>query len=115
MSYSSGILNKRIEIARRSDNAESSFGKAGQPQYESLGLFWAAADFSRGTKSLREGAFDAYDIVMFRMRYHACIDRWCIIKYQGKWYQIDTFNADMQGNQIQITATEMSNQQVNIV
>ena len=60
-------------------------------------------------------ALDAYDTVMFRMRYNKEIDRWCLIQYRGKWYQITSCNEDYQENQIQITATEMVNQKVNIV
>ena len=35
--------------------------------------------------------------------------------YQGRWYQIQSFNEDYQSNEIQITATELANQQVTIV
>ena len=84
-------------------------------RYSILGEFWAAEDYNKGVKSLREGAYDAYDTVMFRMRYHAEIDRWCLIQYQGRWYQIQSFNANYQDNQIQITAMELANQQVTIV
>ena len=115
MAYSTGILNKRITIAKRADDTTESFGKSGQPKYELLGTFWAAEDFNRGTKSLREGAFDAYDTVMFRMRFQKEVDRWCLIQYRGKWYQIQSFNEDYQNNQIQITAIELANQNVNIV
>ena len=108
MAYSSGMLNKRITIATRAEE-EQEFGKQGQARYTILGQFWAAEDFNRGVKSLREGAYDAYDTVMFRLRYHAAIDRWCVIRYDGKWYQINSFNADKQANTIQITATEMAN------
>jgi lipocalin len=52
---------------------------------------------------------------MFRMAHDARIDRWCLIKYNGRWYQITSFNDDYQTNRIQITAMEMANQQVNIV
>jgi len=52
---------------------------------------------------------------MFRMRWAKVVDRWCLIKYQGRWYQIQSFNADYQENQIQITATEMVNQKVTLV
>lgn len=116
MAYSSGMLNKRVVVARRAMYTEAdNFGKNGQPKYELLGTFWAAEDFNRGVKSLREGAFDAYDTVMFRMRYYKGVDRWCIIQYQGRWYQIQSFNADYQSNQIQITAVEIANQNVNVV
>ena len=114
MAYSTGMMNKRVTIARRKTDAEGTFGKSGQPKYELLGTFWAAETFNKGAKSLQEGAFDAYDTVMFRLRYNASIDRWCLIQYHGKWYQIHSCNEDYQDNQIQITAIEMANQQIGI-
>lgn len=104
-----------MTVAKRATVDDATFGKAGQPKYEILGTFWMAEDFNRGTKSLREGAFDAYDTVMFRMRWNKDIDRWCLLKYHGKWYQIQSFNESYQENQIQITAIELANQQVNLV
>ena len=108
-------MNKRVTVAKRAENTQESFGKSGQPKYEILGTFWMAEDFNKGVKSLREGALDAYDTVMFRCRYNAKFDRWCLLQYKGKWYQITSFNEDFQDNQIQITATEMANQNVNII
>ncbi len=114
MAYTTGIMNKRITIAQRySDGMDA--GWNGAPQYKILGTFWAAEDFTKGKKALQEGAFDAYDIVMFRMRYNKDVDRWCLIQYQERWYQIQSFNASYQDNQIQITAIELANQQVNLV
>lgn len=115
MSYSTGMMNKRVTVARRAANAPDRFGKSGQVRYEILGTYWAAYSFNKGMKSLQEGAFDAYDTVMFRMRYHEGIDRWCILQYKGRWYQIQTLNVDYMENQIQITALEMTNQNVTIV
>ena len=113
MSYSTGMLNKRIQIYQRaeegSDLKGKNFGKSGQPKYQLLGPFWANETFSKGVKALHEGALDAYDTVMFRLRYHECIDRWCVIRYDGTWYQIQSFHPDPQANTIQITATEMAN------
>ena len=117
MAYSTGILNKRVTVAKRAAVSDdgSNFGKSGQPKYEILGTFWMGETFNKGVKSLREGALDAYDTVMFRCRYNKDIDRWCLLKYNGKWYQITSFNEDYQENQIQMTAVELANQQVNIV
>ena len=116
MAYSSGMMNKRVTVAKRATTQDNTFGGSSNiTRYEILGTFWMAEDFSRGTKSLREGAYDAYDTVMFRCRYNADIDRWCLLQYQCKWYQILSFNASYQDNQIQITAQEMANQQINIV
>ena len=116
MAYSTGMMNKRITIATRVKQEMGDFGMGSAGlEYQILGTFWAAEDFNRGTKTLREGAVDAYDTVMFRMRYNAQIDRWCLIKYHDVWYQIDSFNASYQDNTIQITAREMPNQDVTII
>ena len=116
MAYSTGMMNKRVKIAKRVDSEGGSFGRSsGGQKYTMLGEFWAAESFNKGVKSLREGAVDAYDTVMFRMRFHAEIDRWCLVQYHGRWYQIQSFNEDYQTNEIQITATEMANQNVTIV
>lgn len=116
MSYSTGMMNKRVTIATRVKQEMGDFGMGSAGlEYQILGTFWAAEDFNRGTKALREGAVDAYDTVMFRMRYNAQIDRWCLIKYHDVWYQIDSFNASYHDNSIQITAREMSNQDVTII
>lgn len=113
--YSAGMMNKVVTIAKRFHDQQESFGKQGSPKYEIIGQFWAAEDYNKGVKSLREGAFDAYDTVMFRMAYDARIDRWCLVKYNGKWYQIQSCNEDYQTNKIQITAIEMANQQVALI
>ena len=116
MGYSSGMMNKRIKIAKRVDSTGGDFGRSsGGQKYTLLGEFWASEKFDKGMKSLREGAVDAYDIVMFRMRFNAEIDRWCLIQYQGKWFQIQSCNEDYQTNEIQITAKEMANQNVTII
>lgn len=109
-------MNKRVKIAKRVDSEGGRFGRSsGGQKYTLLGEFWAAEDFNKGVKAIREGAVDAYDTVMFRMRYHKGIDRWCLVQYHGRWYQIQSFNEDYQQNQIQITATELANQKVTIV
>ena len=109
-------MNKRIKIAKRVDSTGGDFGRSsGGQKYTMLGEFWASEKFDKGMKSLREGAVDAYDTVMFRMRFNADIDRWCLIQYQGKWFQIQSCNEDYQTNEIQITAREMANQQVTII
>ena len=108
-------MKYRVTVAKRTTDDTATFLKSGQPKYEILGTFWFGETFNKGVKSLREGALDSYDTVMFRCRFNKDIDRWCLLKFHGKWYQITSFNEDYQDNQIQITATELANQQVNIV
>ena len=120
MAYETGMMEMRVKVLKRATNTTETFGKSGQPKYEWLRQagdhgFWASERFDKGMKSLREGALDSYNIVMFRMRYVQGMDEWCLIQYQGKWYQITSFNESFRNNEIQITATRMANQQVNIV
>ena len=120
MAYSTGMMNKRVKVAKRVTDEGASFGKSGHPKYEWLRqegdhALWMAETFTKGVKAMHEGALDAYDTVMFRCRFNKDIDRWCLLQYRGKWYQITSFNEDYQENQIQMTAVELANQQVNIV
>ena len=105
MAYTSGLLKHRVTILNK--QVAAGFGET--TSYQPAATVWADMTWNKGVKALREGALDAYDTVMFRMRYHEEIDRWCVIQYLGKWYQILSFNADYQENQIQITAQEMAN------
>ena len=116
MAYSAGMLDKKITFYRRATAEDGKYGKnsAGE-KYELVGTFNAAEDFNKGVKSLRLGAVEAYDVVMFRMHYRKGIDRWCLIKYNGAWYEIESFNANQREDQIQITAHERVNQKVTIV
>ena len=120
MSYSSGMLGKRVKVAKRAINTQETFGKSGQPKYEWVRkegdhAFWCGVSFDKGMKSLREGALDSYATEMFRFRRHANMDEWCLLQYQGKWFQIQSFNEDYQDNTIQITAVRLANQKVTIV
>ena len=106
MAYSTGMMNRRVHIMTRS-NGTGSFGKnSAGVTYAYAATVWAAVDFNRGTKSLREGAYDGYDRVMFRMRWNATIDRNAMLVWDGKTFQIESFNSDKYQNTIQITAVE---------
>jgi hypothetical protein len=57
-------------------------------------------------KSLREGALDAYDTVIIRMRYNKIVTRDSLLVHDGRTYQIQSFHRDMRENIVQITAVE---------
>ena len=116
MGYGAGLLNKRITIAMRIKAETGKFGlDSAGVKYKIVGTYWAGKQFNKGVKSLREGAVDAYDVVIFRFHYQKDFDRWALLKCQDKWYQIESFNDDYQDNMIQITARELANQDVTIV
>ena len=64
MSYAAGMMDKRVQILARGDATDGEFGVNSEgAEYAKVGCVWAAVDFSRGMKSIREGAYDAYDDV----------------------------------------------------
>ena len=109
MGYSSGMLKFRVEILNKKDPSELAFGATNK--YESEGCVWADITWSKGVKALREGALDAFDTVMIRMRWNNLITRESLLKHDGITYQIQSLHADRQENTIQITATEMTTKQ----
>ena len=107
MAQSSGFRNKRVAIINRSTDGGGDFGRnsAGRPYvYETT--VWASVRFNKGVKSLREGAVDAYDTILFGMLYTPNVSRESMLVYDSRTFQIQSFNRDYQTNEIQITAVE---------
>lgn len=107
MSYSTGILKHRVTILKRSRATVGQYGKdSAGISWTPVRAVWAAVDYSRGTHSMREGALDAYQVIMVRMRYNGIVNPRCRIGYNGLVYQIipDTFHAEEQENTIQFNA-----------
>lgn len=100
--YSTGMLNRRVAIMKRATDAQD-FGK--DRGYVYATTVWASVDYSRGTKSLREGALDAYDKLVIRMRWNNVVDPFCMVVYHGRTYQIESFNDDDHDNQIQLVVS----------
>lgn len=96
-------MHQRVTIKNK--NASATFGDT--TTYSTAGTVWANVSFSKGMKALHEGALDAYDTVIVRMRYNTIVNRDSHIVYDGTEYQIQSFHRDYQENIIQITATEI--------
>lgn len=101
--YDAGMTDRRVTILNKV--VKSGFGET--TGYAPAVTVWAALTWNHGVKSLREGVLDAYDTVMFRMRWNDFVTRESRLVCDGKTYQIQSLNADKQANQIQITATEV--------
>ena len=104
--YSTDILRHRVAILNKKDADKVKFG--GKTEYEQVACVHADVTFSKGVKSLREGALDAYDTVMIRMRWNNIVNKFSLLECDGITYQIQSLHADKQENTIQITATEMT-------
>lgn len=108
MTYSTGIIDKRITVLVPLAPTDGEFGvNSGGVVYKAVRMVWAAVDWSRGTKSIREGALDAYDVVMVRTRWHAYLTRECRLSIDGIVYAIESYHADRRADTIQITAREL--------
>ena len=103
MPYSSDILRYRVTILNK--QVASGFGET--TAYHPAATVWADVTWSKGVKALREGALDAYDTVLIRMRYNDVVTRDSRLQCEGVTYQIQSLHADRQANTIQITATEI--------
>lgn len=115
MGYSSGMMLKRVRVARRKVAERNAFGlDAGGVKWIVIGEFWASTTFVKGMKQMREGAVDAYDTVMVRMRWTPEVSRECAIDIGGGWYSIESFNEDYRENIIQMTVREMATGMVNL-
>lgn len=103
MAYTSGMLKYRVTILNK--QVASGFGET--TSYQPSATVWADVTWNKGVKALREGALDAYDTVLIRMRYNDIVTRDSRLQHDGVTYQIQSLHADRQANTIQITATEI--------
>ncbi len=103
MSYQSGFLHTRVTIRNKVTTA--AFGET--TGYQDVATVWANVSFSKGMKALHEGALDAYDTVIVRMRYNTIVSRDSHLVHDEKEYQIQSFHRDHRENIIQITAVEI--------
>ena len=103
MAYTSGLLKYRVTSLNK--QVASGFGET--TSYQPAATVWADITWLKGAKALREGALDAYDTVLIRMRYNDVVTRDSRLQHGGVTYQIQSLHADRQENTIQITATEI--------
>ena len=94
-----------VKIKNKKDASQIGFGE--KATYEVVAEVHADLTWKRGQKALKEGALDAQDTVMFRMRWNNIVTRESLLECEGVTYQIQSLHADHQDNIIMITATEM--------
>lgn len=113
MSYASGMLEHRITFVEVKGAKNGEYGRE-TDGWRKVATVHAAATFNKGVRAMREGAVDAYDTIMFRLRWHPQIHRECRILYDGRVYAISSYNSDRRRNTIQITATELVGDKVSL-
>ena len=106
---SSGMRDKRVTILVKQETDGGRFGRgATAPTWEPIAMVWANVAFARGTEALRHGALDAYDVIMVRCHYIKRATRDCRLQYDGRTWEIESFNSDYRQNELQITAHEVT-------
>ena len=99
------MLNHMVAILKKKDADKLDFGE--KVEYEQVACVHANLTWKKGQKALNEGALDAQDTVMFRMRWNSIVTRDCRLQCEGVTYQIQSLHADRLENTLQITATEI--------
>ena len=103
MPYSSDILRYRVTILNK--QVASGFGET--TSYQPAACVHADVTWNKGVKALREGALDAYDTVLIRMRWNNIVKRDSLLVCEGKTYQILSLDGEYQKNEIEILAQEV--------
>lgn len=108
MAISSGMRDKRVTFLQKTESDGGKFGRgAAAPTWEKSFVCWANVTFARGTKALRHGALDAYDVIMVRTLYQPKANRMMRLQYDNRTWEIESYNADRTTNDLQITAHEV--------
>jgi len=116
MGYSSGMLDKKVgiwSVDRQADGATGVRGTGGV-KYVCNGCVWGSVKWDKGMHNMMEGALEAYDVVMIRMRWSdgksRNLDKDCRLTAEGKTYQILQLQDDRRENIVQIIAQETNEQ-----
>ena len=103
MPYTSDILQHMVTVL----NKQTATGFGETTAYSPVGCVHADVSWTKGQKALNEGALDAQDTVLIRMRWNNIVTRESRLQCEGVTYQIQSFHADRRDDTIQITATEI--------
>mgnify|MGYP003294695293 CR=1 FL=1 len=90
----------------REASTDGAFGReAGK--FVAVCSIWANVSFTKGKKAMNEGAIDAYDYFMIRCDFHSLLKEESHLSFDGHEYQIESFHADKQANEMQITCVRL--------
>ena len=112
MAYTSGFLKDLVTILNRKEAQQGKFGlDSAGIEWENMGCVHANVDWQKGKSGMTAGAIDAYGVKIVRMRWNDIITERSRIQWHGRTYQIlpETFNADRQGNTIQLLCQQIVN------
>ena len=94
-----------VAILKKKEAEKKEFGA--KTEYEQVACVHADVKWKKGQKALNEGALDAQDTVLIRMRWNNIVTRDCRLECEGVTYQIQSMHPDRRHDTLQITATEI--------
>ena len=110
-------MRHRIMVQNRRAAATSRWGLDGSgSEWDDVAILWAAVDYVRGVRAMRDGALDVYGVIMVRTRYCSAINERSRIVYEGRTYQVlgETLHVDKQANTVQVQAQMIVDGQPNV-
>ena len=109
MGYSAGILNDKVTVLTPPPYVDSAAGRNAEGvECQEGATLWANVTWNKGVKAMREGALDAYDRIMVRLRWTSSVTRECRLRWRGRIFAIESFFDSYEENSIQMTAVELT-------
>lgn len=102
MSYPRGKLCERIRLYNPV-SVPGQYGSTVTKYIAEEAPIWAWVTWVRGARALHAGHNDTYHSLMIRCDCHTALTPYTRIEWLGRFYIIDSFNADRRLNECQIT------------
>lgn len=112
MSFNRGFLNRRIVIWNP-QRMDSLYGGATIAYFAERSI-WANVKYVKGIRAMHQGQTDVYQTLMIRCDFTYDLTDRSRLEYDGKYYAIDSFNADRTTNEIQMTVFQIEDINKNI-
>jgi head-tail adaptor len=97
----------RITVQNRKEQTQGKYGiDSTGIEWENTVCLWASVEWQKGKSGMREGALDAYAVILVRMNWSPQISMRSRIVWEEQTYQIipEMFHPDKQANTIQFHA-----------
>lgn len=106
MSYSRGMLDKRVVVCNPVKVKSKKFGIE-EVEYQIAGTIWAAYTPTKGARAMLHGEIDAYLTCMVRCDCHAILNERSRLIIGRKSFLIDSFIAEEGKNECQMVCREI--------
>lgn len=106
MSYSRGMLDKRVVVCNPVKVASKKYGIA-EVEYQIAGTMWAAYTPTKGARAMMHGEIEAYLTCMVRCDCHEYLNERSRLIIGKKCFVIDSFVEEAGKNEVQMVCHEI--------